>query len=66
MLKRLAKKHNMTVVMSNCVGPSDNFVGAGSSAIWNSQGELVGQLDAKKEGVLVFDTLLNDIATWYA
>ena len=56
----------MTVVMSNCVGPSDNFVEAGSSAIWNSQGELVGQLDAKKEGVLVFDTLLNDIATWYA
>jgi predicted amidohydrolase len=56
----------MTVVMSNCVGPSDNFVGAGSSAIWNSQGELVGQLDAKKEGVLVFDTLLNHIATWYA
>jgi predicted amidohydrolase len=34
--------------------------------LWNSQGELVGQLDEKHEGVLVFDILLNDIATWLA
>jgi predicted amidohydrolase len=34
--------------------------------LWNSQGELVGQLDDQQEGVLVFDTLLNDTATWYA
>lgn len=34
--------------------------------LWNSQGELVGQLDEKQEGVLVFDTILNDISTWLA
>lgn len=62
----IAKRHNLTVVMANCLGPSDDFIGAGCSAAWNSQGKLVGQLDDRQEGVLVFDTVTQDIAiaTW--
>jgi predicted amidohydrolase len=53
----IARQHNMIVAMSNCLGPSDNFLGVGRSAIWNSQGELLGQLDDQHDGVLVVDTL---------
>jgi predicted amidohydrolase len=62
----IARQHNVTVVMANCLGPSDNFVGAGGSAVWNSQGELVRQLDDRHEGVLVFDTATQkvDTAIW--
>lgn len=59
----IARNHNMMVVMANCLGPSDTFIGAGCSAGWNSQGELVGQLDDQHEGVVVFDTDTQEMAT---
>ena len=49
----IAQKHHMTVVMANCLGPNDNFIGAGRSAAWNLQGQLVGQFDDRQEGVLM-------------
>jgi predicted amidohydrolase len=54
-LSDIAKKYGMTVFMSNSVGPSDNFIGAGKSSIWNNQGELLGQLDSENEGILMLD-----------
>jgi predicted amidohydrolase len=56
----LAKLNKMTVLMSNCVGPSDDFVSAGGSAIWNREGDRVGQLGDSSEGVLCFDTETGD------
>ncbi|MEM1252768.1 MAG: carbon-nitrogen hydrolase family protein [Cyanobacteria bacterium P01_H01_bin.21] len=52
----IAKKYSMPVLMSNCVGPSDNFESVGQSAIWNQDGKLVGQLDSMAEGILLYDT----------
>lgn len=52
----IAKQHSLTVLMANSVGPSDNFISAGQSAVWNSRGELVSQLNDCDEGLLVFDT----------
>ena len=49
----------MTVLMANSVGPSDNFVSAGQSAIWSNRGELVGQLDSQQEGIVMIDTETN-------
>lgn len=40
----------------NAVGPADNGVCAGGSAIWNKKGELLAKLDDAHEGVLIFDT----------
>jgi len=54
-LSDIAHKYSMTVVMSNSVGPSDNFIGAGKSSAWNSHGMLLGQLDDSNEGILVMD-----------
>jgi len=53
---KLAKQYAMPVLMSNCVGFCDNFLSVGNSAIWTKDGKLVGQLDDKTEGILIFDT----------
>jgi predicted amidohydrolase len=52
----IARQHGMAVLMANSIGPCDNFVAAGRSAIWSPRGQLVAQLDADAQGVLVFDT----------
>ncbi len=53
---RVAKQYAMPVLMANCVGFYDNFLSVGNSAVWTKKGELVGQLDDKTEGILLFDT----------
>jgi predicted amidohydrolase len=55
-LSEIASKYSMTVLMANCIGPSDEFVGAGKTAIWNKKGKMVAQLDDSKEGILIIDT----------
>ncbi len=52
----VAKHFSMPVLMSNCVGFCDNFESVGKSSVWTKQGHLVGQLDDKLEGILIFDT----------
>lgn len=52
----VASKHNMLVIMANCVGPSDDFISVGQSAAWNGRGELLAQMGAESEGVVVLDT----------
>ena len=51
----IAKKHAMAVMMANCVGAADNFIGAGQSAIWNADGELVCSADALQEALVMYD-----------
>ncbi len=55
-LSDIANKYSMTVLMSNCVGQSDNFESAGKTSVWNHKGLLVGQLDNTNEGMIIFDT----------
>ena len=55
-LKQIAKKYDMHILMSNCVGPSEDFVSAGNTAVWNHKGKLLAQLDDEMEGMLIFDT----------
>ena len=57
----VAKQYAMPVLMSNCVGFCDNFLSVGKSAVWTKEGELVGQLDDKTEGILIFDTETEEI-----
>jgi predicted amidohydrolase len=55
-LSEIASKYSMTVLMSNAIGSADNGVCTGNSSVWNSKGELAGQLSGSNEGILVFDT----------
>ncbi|MEJ2631787.1 MAG: carbon-nitrogen hydrolase family protein [Acidihalobacter sp.] len=52
----VARRHNMFVIMSNCVGPSDDFLSVGQSAAWNTRGELLAQIDEESEGLVVLET----------
>jgi predicted amidohydrolase len=61
-LGEIARKYSMPVLMANCVGPCDNFESAGRSSIWNSQAELLDQLDESSEGILVFDSSSQQVS----
>ncbi|MFG0421662.1 carbon-nitrogen hydrolase family protein [Pseudomonas sp. zjy_8] len=52
----VARELGMPVLMANCVGPADTFIGAGGSAAWDSQGHLLASLDGHSEGLIVLDT----------
>ncbi|MFJ4347777.1 carbon-nitrogen hydrolase family protein [Pseudomonas sp. NPDC089401] len=52
----VARSLGMPVLMANCVGPSDTFIGAGGSAAWDRQGNLLAALDERQEGLIVLDT----------
>jgi predicted amidohydrolase len=45
----------MTVIMANCVGPAEGFVGAGQSGIWSPHGELICSVDSSRDAFLVYD-----------
>lgn len=53
-LAATARQYQVPVLMVNSVGPSDNFVAAGQTAVWNKEGRLLGQLGEKEAGVLIF------------
>jgi len=55
-LTDIANEYAMTVLLSNCVGPSDDFEGAGKTSVWDQTGLLKGQLDGSNEGIIIYDT----------
>ncbi len=55
-LADIAKKYGMTTLMCNAVGFADGGTCGGKSSVWNNVGDLLGQLDAESEGILLFDT----------
>lgn len=55
-LSDISEKHSMQVLMANCIGEADGCHCAGRSSYWNTQGELIAQLDDTSEGVLIVDT----------
>jgi predicted amidohydrolase len=54
-LPAMAQKYSMSVLLSNCVGHCDDFDCGGRSSVWNNKGELLAQLNATDEGLLIFD-----------
>lgn len=58
----IARRHALTVLMANGVGPCDNFVAAGQSAIFDPHGDCLARLAETVEGLLIFDTETNEAA----
>lgn len=52
----IAKQFGMTVLMANSIGPSDGFLSAGKSGVWNSDGKLVISAGSFEEVLVVHDT----------
>jgi predicted amidohydrolase len=55
-LADIARTYTIPVLLSNCVGPSDNFVSAGGTAVWDDKGSLLAKLDDTGTGFLIYDT----------
>ena len=62
-LSAIASKYSLPVLMCNGVGPADDFVNAGGSVIWDSNGKLLAQLNDSDEGLLMMDT---ETGEWYS
>ncbi len=58
----VAKTYAIPILMANCIGECDNFISVGLSSVWTKKGILVGQLDTKNEGVLVFNTQTEEVS----
>ena len=61
----IARRHGMSVLMSNSIGPSDGIVAGGRSAAWSADGERLGGLDSEREGLLLFDVSTNTAVPHY-
>lgn len=59
----MAKQYSKPVLMTNCIGKCDDFESMGSSAVWNKDGLLSGQLNDSDEGLIIFDTETEQIIT---
>lgn len=55
-LTNIARRYSMTVLISNSIGPCDDFECGGRSAVWDAEGMLKAELDETEEGILVLDT----------
>jgi predicted amidohydrolase len=62
-LSEIAKNNNLITFMANYVGKSGGYDCAGKSSVWNEKGELIGQLEGKEEGLIIFDTKSKEIIT---
>lgn len=48
----LSKNKNISILMVNSIGYSDNFLAIGGSAAWKSTGKLIEKLDSDNDGIL--------------
>ncbi len=53
---KIAKRHNITVLMANAVGFCDCFDAMGNSGVWDCDGQRLSNLNDRDEGILLFDT----------
>ena len=52
----ISKEFQTPILMCNSIGYADNFLSNGLSSVWNKRGELIGQLDTMRQGLLIYDT----------
>ena len=54
---KTAIEYKTPILMANCIGPCDNYISVGQSAVWNKQGQIIGELDDKNQGLLIYDAV---------
>ncbi|MEM1119482.1 MAG: carbon-nitrogen hydrolase family protein, partial [Bacteroidota bacterium] len=55
-MAEVARENNIPTLMVNSVGPNDDFISAGQSAVWNHKGQLISALNETQEALLIFNT----------
>lgn len=61
-LAEIAATYKVPVLMCNCLGPNDDFIGAGKSAVWDNNGKMLSKLSSYKDELLLFDTSTKESA----
>jgi predicted amidohydrolase len=64
-ISEISNRYGMISLMSNLTGKSGDYECAGKSSIWNRQGNLVGQLNSEDEGLIIIDTINQEIIEKY-
>ncbi len=62
-LRARARRHAMSVVLANCVGPFDGLRGGGGSSAWDATGVRLARLGAREPGWLLVDVGEGTAAT---
>jgi predicted amidohydrolase len=52
----IAGNYRIPVLMSNCIGITGEYNCAGKTSAWNTEGNLLAQLDSTHEGLLIMNT----------
>jgi predicted amidohydrolase len=60
-LAATAGKYSMMVLLVNSVGMCEDGLCTGTSCAWNNKGQLLGQLDAINEGLLLVDAAAQEV-----
>lgn len=55
-LAEIASEYGVHTLMVNAVGESDGGICTGNSAVWDSSGKIIAQMDDCTQGLLMFDT----------
>ena len=58
---KVARRFSIPVLMSNAVGPCDDFVGAGGTSVWDSEGNKLACMGADETGILIYQTEYNAV-----
>jgi predicted amidohydrolase len=58
-----SKTQGFPTLIVNSVGHQDNFLASGTSAVWNSKGELLAKLDDSSEAILIYDSISDNTYT---
>lgn len=61
---KMAQEYRTPILMSNSIGPSDNFITYGNSAVWSAKGASLGSFDHSSEGIITFDTITENCEQW--
>jgi predicted amidohydrolase len=61
-MPEIARTYHVPVMMVNAIGPADNFVAAGGTAVWGARGHRLSQMDGESEGLLIFDPATGRVA----
>lgn len=62
----IAAKYHIPVLMSNCIGITGGYNCAGKTSAWNTEGNLIAQLDSEHEGLLIMNTATQETTKYLA
>ncbi len=64
-MEAFASRYHIPALMNNYVGESGGYQCGGKSSVWDAQGVCIARLSGDREGMIVFDTTVQEILVEY-